>query len=285
MLAWVPPSVKRRLRGQWKSLRLAVVRRACAFSSADLLREFRNLGIKAGDVMLVHSALDQFEAFTGKPTEVLTLLQEAVGKSGTLLLPTLPYTGSAVEYANRAEVFDVKKTPSKMGLLTELFRRMPGVIRSVHPTHAVAIWGEGAAEFAANHAEARTPCGVGTPYEKILGRKGKILFLGCDIASMTFFHTVEEILEPRMPFSPFTEREYVLQSRDAEGRIRETRTRLFEPAYSRKRNLRKLIPILKEQGAWKEKRIGTLHMLLLEAAEVWKACDTLAARGVYCYDA
>ena len=285
MLSWLPPSMKRRLRGQWKSLRLAVVRRGYAFSGADLLQAFRELGIEIGDTLLVHSSLDQFEGFTGKPTEILSLLQNAVGPSGALLLPTLPYTGSAVEYATGSGVFDVKRTPSKMGLLTELFRRTAGVIRSVHPTHAVAIWGASAAVLASGHAEAKTPCGVGTPYARLLDCNGKILFLGCDIESMTFFHTVEEILETGMPFSPFTKEEYLLQSRDAEGRIWETRTRLFEPAYSRKRNLGKLIPVLKEQGGWKEKRIGTLHMLLLGTRQVLKACETLASRGMYCYDA
>jgi aminoglycoside 3-N-acetyltransferase len=284
MLSWLPPSVKRRLRGQWKSLRLAVVRRGCAFSAADLLQAFRKLGIEPGDTLLVHSSLNQFEGFRGKPTEILILLQNAVGSSGTLLLPTLPYTGSAVEYATKSGVFDVVRTPSKMGLLTELFRRTSGVIRSVHPTHAVAIWGASAAEFATGHAKAKTPCGAGTPYARLLDCHGKILFLGCDIESMTFFHTVEEMLEPRMPFSPFTKEEYILQCRDAEGRIWETRTRLFEPAYSRRRNLGKLIPVLKQQGAWNQKRIGTLHLLLLETQEVVKACETLASRGTYCYD-
>jgi aminoglycoside 3-N-acetyltransferase len=285
MLAWVPSSVKRRLRGHWKSLRLAVVRASCAFTGADFLQAIRNIGIGVGDTLLVHSSLDQFEAFKGKPTDVISLLQEAVGSSGTLLLPTLPYSGTAVDYANESGVFDVNKTPSKMGLLTELFRRTPGVIRSVHPTHTVAIWGAAAAELAAGHSEANTPCGAGTPYARLLERKGKILFLGCHIDSMTFFHTIEELLEPRMPFSPFTKELYILRSRDVGGHIRVTRTRLFEPRYSRKRNLEIMIPILKQRGAWKEKRVGTLHILLLEAQQVWAACEMLASQGIYCYEA
>ncbi len=280
-----PQGVKRRLRGYWKNLRLAILRGTCSFSSADLLRTFRTLGIGPGDTLLVHSSLDQFGAYTGKPTDVLTVLQEAIGPSGTLLLPTLPFTDSAVEYVRGAGVFDVERTPSKMGLLTELFRRMPGVIRSIHPTHAVAIKGAAAAELASGHSEAKTPCGRGTPYARLLERSGKILFLGCDIRAMTFFHSIEELLEPRMPFSPFTEQEYVLESRDAQGRLWVTRTRLFDPAYSSKRNLKKLIPVLQQQGAWKEKRVSTLYILLLQAQQVLTACETLASRGIYCYDA
>ncbi len=89
MLSWVPRGVKRALRGYWKKLRLATVRGSRSFSGADLLQALRGMGIQPGDTLLVHSSLDQFESFSCKPTDVLTLLQETVGPSGTLLLPTL----------------------------------------------------------------------------------------------------------------------------------------------------------------------------------------------------
>src|SRR3989440_4155979 len=108
------------------------------------------------------------------------------------------------------------------------------------PTHSVAVWGADAAALVAGHVHAKTPCGVGSPYARLLDRDGKILFLGCDVKVMTFFHTVEELLEPRMPFSPFTQQEYLLESVDADGRAWTTRTRLSDPALVRRRNLTKL---------------------------------------------
>ena len=280
MLARLRGWVKRQVRGR---LRLAMAGRGRPFTSADLLSALRGLGIASGDVLLVHSSFDQFARFTGKPSDVLAVLQTAVGPSGTLMLPTLPFLGRAVEYVRELRVFDVKRTPSQMGLLTELFRRMPSVIRSVHPTHPVALWGAAAGEMAAGHADAATPCGVGTPYVRLLERNGKILFLGCDIDVMTFFHAVEELLEPRMPFSPFTRRTYELESRDAEGRVRVTRTRLFEPVHGRRR-LAKLLPVLKQRGAWREGRVGALKIRLVGARDVLSACEALAGKGVYCYD-
>src|SRR6202043_3771999 len=100
------------------------------------------------------------------------------------------------------------------------------------------------------------PCGRQTPYGRLLDQNGKILFLGTDISAMTFFHTVEEILEPKMPFSPFTKDVFTLQSRDAQNRILTTSTRLFEPQYSRRRNLEKLVRPLKQQGWWRDARLG-----------------------------
>ncbi|HVH68739.1 MAG TPA: AAC(3) family N-acetyltransferase [Gemmatimonadales bacterium] len=274
--------VKRQVRGR---LRIALTSWGRPYASADLLTAVRELGVVPGDTLLVHSSFDKFGKFTGKPSDVLTVLQAAVGPSGTLMLPTLPFTGmSTVEYAREPRVFDVKRTPSQMGLLTELFRRAPGVVRSVHPTHPVAIWGADATELAAGHAAAKTPCGVGSPYAKLLDRDGKIMFLGCNVDVMTFIHTVEEVLEPRMPFSPFTTRTYVLESRDAVGQRWVTETRLSEPRYARRRRLAKLVPVLRRRGAWREGRVGGLRMRLVAARQVLDTCQALADRGIYCYD-
>lgn len=281
MLSRVRSWVKRRVRG---GLRLATTRWGRPFSSSDLLRELRALGVAPGDTLLVHSSFDCFGRFTGKPSDVLAVLQAAIGPSGTLILPTMPFSGMAVEYVREPRVFDVKRTQSAMGLLTELFRRTPGVIRTVHPTHSAAIWGAGAGEMAAGHAGAKTPCGLGSPYIRLLDRNGKILFLGCGIEVMTFFHVVEELLEPRMPFSPFTKQTYVLESRDAEGRVWVTETRLFEPCYARRRNCTKLLRVLRQRAAWREGRVGALKMRLVAARDVLSACEALADKGIYCYD-
>jgi aminoglycoside 3-N-acetyltransferase len=244
----------------------------------------RRLGIEQGDTLLVHSSLDQFSAFQGKPMDVILALQEAVGPTGTLLMPTLPFRGSAVEYVRGLRVFDVRRTPSQMGLLTELFRRSSGVIRSIHPTHAVAAWGKRASEMVDAHHKASTPCGRQTPYGRLLDHHGKILFLGTDISVMTFFHTVEEILEPKMPFSPFTKEVFVLESHDAQNQSVSTHTRLFDPEHSRHRNLSRLIPALKQRGWWREAKLGGMRAILLLADQVLEVSSESAARGIYCYD-
>jgi aminoglycoside 3-N-acetyltransferase len=281
ILAAVRGWMKRQVKG---GLRMARVRWGRPYSSADLLNAVRRVGVASGDTLLVHSSYDHFGRFTGKPSDVLAVLQTAVGPSGTLMVPTLPFNGPAVDYVAQPRVFDVARTPSQMGLLTELFRRMPGVVRSVHPTHSVALWGAGARDLAAGHAGATTPCGAGSPYVRLLDRDGKILFLGCDIEVMTFFHAVEELLEPCMPFSPFTRQTYDLQSRDVDGRVWTTHTRLFDPIYVRRRSLVKLLAALRQRRAWHEVRVGTLAVRLVAARDVLSACERLADRGIYCYD-
>jgi len=284
MFSWLPANLKRKVKSDWKGFRIAFSRKIRGFSKKDLVEMLRRLGIEQGDTLLVHSSLDQFSAFQGKPVDVIVALQEAVGPRGTLLMPTLPFRGSAVEYVRAPRVFDLTRTPSQMGLLTELFRRISGVIRSIHPTHSVAAWGMRASEMAYAHHAAATPCGRQTPYGRLLDHNGKILFLGTDISVMTFFHAVEELLEPKMPFSPFTKEVFVLESRDAQNQSVTTHTRLFDPQYSRRRNLEKLIPAMKQRGWWRDAKLGGMRAILLRADQVLEASSALAERGIYCYD-
>ena len=201
---FVPKSVKTRLKGYAKSLRHRYNQFAHGFGLSELEAGLRKLGLRDRDIVMVHSSLDQFEGFHGKVTDIIESLQSVVGSKGTILMPTIPFTGTAFEYIQRMKVFDVAKTPSQMGMITEIFRRTPGVLRSVHPTHSVAAWGARADELLKDHSKAQTPCGIHSPYARLNQVDGKILLLGVGIEAMTFFHALEEELESEMPFSPFT---------------------------------------------------------------------------------
>jgi len=284
LFARLPPQVRHGLKAWLKRARIAWAKRFRSFDSADLLEQLQRVGVRAGQVIIVHSSFDQFEGFRGKPSEVIGVLQQAVGPTGTILMPTIPFTGSALDYVREAPIFDVRRTPSKMGLITELFRRSPGVIRSVHPTHSVAAWGARAAELIRDHPIAMTPCGAGSPFAKLIEHEGKILLLGTGIEAMTFYHTIEELIEPYMPFTPFTEEQFTLKSKDSDGSVVTITTRLYDRLLSRRRNLRKLIPVLRRRGAWSPDRIGVLETILLDARTVLEVCRNLASEKRYCYD-
>jgi aminoglycoside 3-N-acetyltransferase len=271
------------VKGMRKRARAAYARRFRSFGDAELRALLRGLGVEPGDVLLVHSSLGRFEGYQGKPTDIIKALEDAVGFEGALLMPTLPFSGTAVEWVKKAPAFDAARTPSKMGLLTELFRRMPGVARSVHPTHPVAGWGRKAAGLLADHHRASTPCGDGTPFGRLDGAGGKMLFLGTGVGVMTYFHAIEERLEARMPFSPFTTETFTLPCRSADGATVTANTRLFEPSVSRRRDIGKVEPALRVRGAWREACLGGLHAILLRAADVRDVVTEMAANGEYCY--
>lgn len=267
-----------------RQVRRFYVSRFRAFGPGELAAAVRAVGIRPRDCVLAHSAYDAFEGFRGKPTDVVEVLQSAVGPQGILAMPTMPFTGTAVAYAATNPVFDVRRTPSRMGLVSEVFRRSPGVVRSVHPTHPVAAWGDDAASLVEGHHVAATPCGRGSPFARLLERRGKILLLGTGIDVLTFYHALEERFEDRFPVSPFTPTVFEMTCRTYAGDTVVTRTRLFDPAVSRRRNLGKLARELQGSGQWRERRAGGLSVVCLETEDVSGAVARMADKGVYCYD-
>lgn len=276
--------LKAAIKGKLHEMQRGYERHAHAFGNDELMAGLRRVGVRAGDVLLVHSAHDAFTGYAGKATDLITLLQQAVGPEGTLMMPTISFTGTAVEHARTASVFDVRRTAAKVGLLPELFRRMPGVLRSLHPTHSVAAWGARAGEMVKEHELEETPCGPGSPYGKLLAAGGKSVFLGVTMDSMTFFHAIEAWLEPRMPFSPFTSEWFELQCRDAQGELHLVRTRLYAPAVSRRRRLGALKSELIALGKWHETKVAKLPVTCVAAADALQAAENLADRGVFCYE-
>ena len=236
-----------------------------------------------GEVILVHCSYDAFRAYGGRPSDVVDVLQRAVGPHGGVMMPTLPFTGTAVDWANANPIVDLRRTPSRMGLVSEIFRRSPDVVRSIHPTHPVAAWG-GAAALVGEHSAASTPCGENSPYHRLLESDGRLVMLGAGIETLTFFHTVESVLEKDLPQSPFTRETYELRTIAEDGREYVTRTRLFDPAVSRRRNLARLLPQLTADGAWKRVRLGRLRIESVRAREFLDTTTALAQRGIYAYD-
>jgi aminoglycoside 3-N-acetyltransferase len=280
--------LKNRLRQRLRNARSAYIRWRYPFGPDQLLEALRRVGVREGDTLLVHSAFHQFEGFQGSAMAAIGVLQQAVGPSGLLLMPTLPFSGSAARYAteHKDKVFDPRTTPSRTGILTELFRRSRDVVRSLHPTHAVAAWGRGADDIIEGHHLAATPCGEGTPYHRLLEREGKVLLAGVSVSALTFFHTIEEIIEADLPSSPFTRETFTLRCRRADGEIVESAPmRLFDPAMSRRRNIHRLVPLLRERSQWHETRVGRLGLTVLGARHALDAARELARRKVYCYEA
>jgi aminoglycoside 3-N-acetyltransferase len=147
------------------------------------------LGVRTGGILLVHSSLSALGYVVGGGPAVVRALTEAIGPEGTLVMPA--HSWESMEAGCRT--FDVRNTATCVGKIPEVFRKMPGVVRSLHPTHSVAARGTLAPWLVHEHECCDSPCGPETPYAKMLERDGQILFLGTGLESNTAFHTVEAI--------------------------------------------------------------------------------------------
>jgi aminoglycoside 3-N-acetyltransferase len=146
--------------------------------------------VKPGDVLIVHSSMKSVGRVEGGPEAVVRALQRAATEAGTILMPV--FSAPAPD-----GIWRQAQTPSRTGLITETFRRMPGVMRSLHPTHSVAAWGRRAADFVAGH-DRTSGLGVGSPFHKAAAAGADVIMIGCRIVSCSLIHVAEAIL--RVPY-------------------------------------------------------------------------------------
>jgi len=152
---------------------------------ADYRAAFEAVGLPKGGTVLVHSSLSAFGYVDGGAATVIDALREAIGPDGALAMPTL-----SCSWVGRPP-FDAATTPSRVGAITEVFRQMPGVLRSRHPSHSVAALGPRAAEIVATHDPERPVFAPESPWEKLYDLDAWILML-CRLSSNTAMHMGDE---------------------------------------------------------------------------------------------
>lgn len=171
-----------------------------------------NLGIKAGDILLVHSSLSSIGWVCGAAQAVVTALKQVINENGTLIMPA--HSGAVSDSAqwenppvpkewiqqiyDSMPAFDVDLTQSRgMGSIAELFRTLPQVHRSNHPQVSFAAQGKFANDITNNHK--LTPqFGMESPLGKMYDLNAKVLLLGVGYDSCTCFHLAEALNE-KMP--------------------------------------------------------------------------------------
>lgn len=156
----------------------------------DLLRDLVKMGIRPGDTLIVHSSMKSLGHVPGGPRAVIRALQRAVTPRGAIVMPVFSF--SFEKAYEPTEPFDPKASPSKVGLISDTFRRMRGVRRSLHPTHSVAAWGRGAAELLEGH-DRLSGLAAETPFHRAARRGAKLLMIGCRFTSLSLLHIAEDL--------------------------------------------------------------------------------------------
>lgn len=145
----------------------------------------RNVGLTAGDHLFVHSSLRQIGPIDGGADALIDALLETVGTEGTLAMPAFNYSRPLP-----IPCFDVSSTPSRAGLLTEMYRRRPGTLRSLHPSHSVAAQGRRAPQFLAEHLE-HGALTMGSPIDRMAQAGAYILLIGVTHLANSCIHIGE----------------------------------------------------------------------------------------------
>ena len=233
------------------------------------------LGVRKAGVLLVHSSLRSLGKFSGGPEAVIQGMLEALGGDGTLLMPALSYESVKAENP----VFSVPDTPSCIGALPEFFRKRPGTMRSVHPTHSVCGTGPGARQMLGTHIRDVTPCGPNSPFYKLREKGGQILFVGCSLKPNTSMHAVEELVEPPYLYGGWVDYRITLADGSrAAMRVRSHGFKGWQQRYDR-------IEALMAGKGIRTGKVLSADCFLLEAPAFWqKAHEKLAEAPLYFVD-
>lgn len=202
--------------------------RARLFSPIDrkrLVKIFHSLGIEKGITVCCHSSLSRLGYIAGGAETVIDALEETIGKDGCLLMPSYAMTGSQESFLSSGQIFDVRNSPSKAGLITEEFRLRPDVNRSLHPTVSIAGWGDRANEILHGHENSMFPYGQDTPYGKLAEREDSfILMLETHIQSL-LHHLQDRVDFPNLFLSGIRKAQVINDS----GEIIDVTTKVMRP--------------------------------------------------------
>jgi aminoglycoside 3-N-acetyltransferase len=222
----------------------------------------RAAGLRAGDLVQVHSSLSALGYVEGGADAVVEALLEVLGPEGTLMVPTFNH-GSA-------EVFDVRETPSTNGAITEAVRRRPEAFRSVHPTHPYAAIGPLADLLTNEHLHLPT-FDLRSPLGKLAAMGGSILLLGVGMNRNTMAHVGETLVN--VPC--IGQDQWPAQVMDGEGHVRRAWGMLWREGPC----LLEWDPLeqfLRDRGQIRDGHVGEADVQLMLGAHVLGAAARLA---------
>ena len=160
-----------------------------AYTKRDLTGFLTEMGITPADRLLVHSSMKSIGEVEGRADTVIDTFMDYFADRGLFMMPT--HTWGTVK---NGELYDYETSPGCVGILPELFRKRPGVIRSLHPSHSIAAWGREAAAYVEGEENSPAPCPPDGCWGRLRTSGAKILLLGVGHGRNTYIHSVEESL-------------------------------------------------------------------------------------------
>ncbi len=238
---------------------------------SQLEETLTKLGIKKGDSVLVHSGISNIGKIKAGIGGIFERLRERIGPQGLLLFPVFPFGTLMHDYLESAPSFDTTTSPSKMGTLTEIALSHPDRIRSIHPTHSIAGFGEQARAMLADHHLDATPFGPHSPFWRLADRAGKILVMGVGLSSVTGFHLTEDRMGEAFPVKVYLDKSYEVTCRNDDREYITVRTRCHDPFISRIRNCYLVETALLDMAIYKKIHLGNHYVGVID----FSAMDSL----------
>ncbi|MBS1830131.1 MAG: aminoglycoside 3-N-acetyltransferase [Acidobacteria bacterium] len=167
-----------------------------------LREDLERLGVRSGDLLMVHSSLRRVGPIAGGVNTLIHALFDAIGPRGTLTayvdFESFLEDDELEDEVNESHVpvFDKRTAHAARdhGVLHETLRNWPGALRSDHPDAGVIAIGPLAETIVSPHPF-QYGYGPGTPFERILQGGGRILMIGAPLDTITLLHYAEHMAQ------------------------------------------------------------------------------------------
>lgn len=234
-------------------------RKLVRLNEAKIREALESYGPFKADLLFVHSSLSACGSIDGGPATVINALRSWITDRAALALPT--HTWSYPDHTGVAPVYDFRSTPSVVGTITNYYWRQSGIVRSQHPSHSLACSGPEAEDFLRNHEFCETPCGAGTPYQRIAEGDSSVLMFGATMNSYTLFHTAEDAAGVPYLYMP---EQVTLRTKTTDGSVRSLQTWRQDMGVARR--FADTADWLSEQGLLIRRKLGLSELLFVPSA-------------------
>lgn len=191
----------------------------------EFIQHLEKLGISRGDKVVVHSRLLSFGKIEGGIDSIFSILQNALGPKGTLVVPTYIFDQDGKKFHD----YDLANSPSRMmGDFSEYIRKLPESHRSKCPIHNHSAIGYDA--NIVDKAVGDVSFGEGSDFQFLNDSGFSLLLIGCSFAEgASYVHHVEALCQ--VPYRTLVNlpRRIKVGSRDFEKVICQYYSRNDEP--------------------------------------------------------
>src|SRR6185503_2694845 len=177
------------------------------YSRRELAADFRALGVRSGDTIMLHASVRAVGRIAGGPDQIHLALKDALTPDGTLMMyASCPEHYDEIGHGNltpeeerelleKLPPFDAATARSQRdnGALVELLRTWPESIVNAHVARFV-VWGR-QAQYLVSQQPWSYAFGRGSALDRFAALDGRILLLGSDHDTVTFLHYAEHIVD------------------------------------------------------------------------------------------
>lgn len=257
---------------RYKINKLAAKKKSRHIELKDLIMDLKDMGIKQGDIILVHSSLKSIGYVIGGAKTVIEALMEVIGQEGTLVIPTYPLSGTMLSKCLKNDyIFDYKSTPTGLGSIPAEFLKVEGIFRSIHPTHSISAFGKYAREITEKHHLGNKTYGVNSPWGKVIELNGKFLGIGISLGPTTQYHFIEDIMGEEFPVKVKVDDIYNLKCKVGEEKYISVAVQPLDPIVAQTRIDKKKSSFIRDYFWRIYNQLGILNTGKIGEADSWWA--------------